>query len=110
MDTFIQVITTTDKRDDAERISRTLVEMRLAGCVQIVGPITSIYRWKGKIETAGEWLCLIKSRRECYGALEKTIRSLHSYETPEIIALPIETGSRAYLQWLGSESDAPCEG
>jgi periplasmic divalent cation tolerance protein len=109
MEGFIQVITTTAKREDAERISRTLVEMRLAGCVQIVGPITSIYRWKGKVETAGEWLCLIKSHRECYGALEETIRSLHPYETPEIIALPIERGSRAYLQWLGGEVATPGE-
>ena len=62
MEGFIQVMTATDKREDAEHIARSLVEMRLAGCVQIVGPVTSIYRWKGKIETAGEWLCLIKSR------------------------------------------------
>ena len=61
MDTFIQVMTATDKKEDAERIARSLVEMRLAGCVQIVGPVMSIYRWKGRIETAGEWLCLIKS-------------------------------------------------
>ena len=100
METFIQVMTTTDKREDAERIARALVEARLAGCVQIVGPMTSIYRWKGKIETAEEWLCLVKSREELYGAIEAAIRSLHPYETPEIIALPIAAGSRDYLDWL----------
>jgi periplasmic divalent cation tolerance protein len=106
---FIQVMTTAEKREDAERIARQLVEMRLAGCVQIVGPITSIYRWKGKIETTGEWLCLIKSSRGCYGAIEKAIRSLHPYETPEIIALPVEAGSSDYLAWLRGELTASCE-
>jgi periplasmic divalent cation tolerance protein len=109
MEGFIQVLTATDKREDAERIARSLVEMRLAGCVQIVGPVTSMYRWKGKIETAGEWLCLVKSRGECYGAIEQAIRSLHPYETPEILALPVLGGSRDYLAWLGSEVTAPGE-
>lgn len=109
MKTFIQVMTATDKREDAERIARSLVEMRLAGCVQIVGPVTSIYRWKGRIETAGEWLCLIKSREDLYGAIEQAIRSIHPYETPEIIASPVTAGSRDYLDWLRSELTASCE-
>ena len=109
MEGFIQVMTTTEKREDAERIARRLVETRLAGCVQIVGPITSIYRWQGKIETAGEWLCLIKSRSTCYGAIEEAVRSLHPYETPEIIALPVEAGSSDYLAWLGDQVTARSE-
>ncbi len=109
MKEFIQVITTTASREDADRISRRLVETRLAACVQIIGPITSIYRWKGRIETAGEWLCLIKSRWERYGSIERTIRSLHTYEIPEIIAVPVNAGSRDYLEWLGNELTAPCE-
>ena len=108
MEEFIQVMTATDKREDAERIARSLVEMRLAACVQIAGPVTSIYRWKGAIETAGEWLCLIKSRAECYGAIEQAIRSLHPYETPEILALPLVAGSGDYLAWLRGELAAPC--
>jgi periplasmic divalent cation tolerance protein len=108
MEGFIQVITTTDKKEDAERIARRLVETRLAACVQIVGPITSIYRWKSKIETTGEWLCLIKSRQEHYGAIERTIRSLHAYETPEIMAVPVTAGSRDYLDWLRGELTSPC--
>lgn len=109
MEGYIQVTTTTDRREDAERIARSLVEVRLAGCVQILGPVTSIYRWKGRIETAGEWLCLIKSREDHYGAIERAIRSLHPYETPEIIVSPISAGSREYLDWLGGETTASCE-
>ena len=108
MDTFIQVMTATDKKEDAERIARSLVEMRLAGCVQIVGPIISIYRWKGRIETAGEWLCLIKTHKDRYGAIEEAIRSIHPYETPEIISLPIIAGSSGYLDWLRGELTTSC--
>lgn len=109
MEGFIQVTTTTEKREDAERIARILVESRLAACVQIVGPIESVYRWKGQIETAAEWLCMIKSREESYGAIEQTIRSLHPYETPEIIAVAVAGGSRDYLDWLRGQLTAPCE-
>ena len=109
MEGFIQVTTTTEKREDAERIARSLVETRLAACVQIVGPIESIYRWKDRIETASEWLCLIKSREEVYGAIEQAIQSLHPYETPEIIAVPVAAGSRDYLDWLRCELAVPCE-
>ena len=109
MEGFIQVTTTTEKKEDAERIARSLVETRLAACVQIVGPIESIYRWKGRIETAGEWLCLIKSRSENYRAVEEAIRSIHPYEVPEIVAVPITGGSRDYLGWLQSELTVPSE-
>ena len=107
MDPFIQVTTTTAKREDAERIAGALVEGRLAACVQILGPLTSIYRWQGRIETAGEWLCLIKSRQSRYGGIEAAIRALHPYETPEIVAVPITAGSRDYLDWLGKEVTPP---
>lgn len=102
MDEFIQVITTTDDRAAAQRIARGLVEARLAGCVQISGPITSIYRWQGAVEEAAEWLCLIKTTRAHYAEVEATIRCLHSYETPEILAVPVVAGSDAYLTWLAS--------
>ncbi len=109
MEGFIQVTTTTEKKEDAERIARSLVETRLAACVQIVGPIESIYRWKGRIETTGEWLCLIKSRRDNYEAVEETIRSLHPYEVPEIVAVPFTAVSHDYLGWLRNELSATCE-
>lgn len=110
MDPFIQVTTTTDKREDAERIARALVEERLAACVQILGPLTSVYRWKGKVETAGEWLCLIKSRHSLQGAIAAAIVALHPYETPEIVVQPITGGSRDYLAWLGDNLAPPAGG
>jgi periplasmic divalent cation tolerance protein len=76
------------------------VEQKLAACVQITAPIASTYRWKGKVETVCEWHCLIKTREELYSKVETAIKKLHSYETPEIIAVPIIKGSSEYLSWL----------
>jgi len=101
---YIQVLTTTERREDAERIGRALVEKRLAACAQVAGPITSTYRWQGKIETAEEWQCWAKSRRDLYQQIERTIRQLHPYEVPEILAMPIAAGSADYLAWLDAET------
>jgi periplasmic divalent cation tolerance protein len=103
MDKYIQVFTTTEKKEDAEKIAKVLVEKRLAGCIQIVGPIVSTYWWKGNLETAGEWLCFIKSKKTLYDELEKAIKEVHPYEAPEIIAVPIISGSKDYLGWLNNE-------
>lgn len=103
----IQVITTTETKADAQAIARALVEKRLAGCVQIIGPITSTYWWEGKIKTAEEWLCLIKSRRALYEALEETIREVHPYDVPEILAVPVVAGGRDYPEWLDGELKQP---
>lgn len=100
---YLQVMTTTSGKADAERIARTLLEERLAACVQIAGPVTSLYRWKGALETAEEWLCFIKTGADQYAALEKAIRKVHPYEVPEIVALPVTAGSRDYLEWLRGE-------
>ncbi len=100
MKSYIQITTTTETKEEAEKITQYLVEQKLAACVQIIGPIASIYRWKGKVETANEWLCLIKTREEFYDKVETTIKKLHSYETPEIIAVPIIKGSKEYLNWI----------
>ena len=100
---YLQVFTTTEKRTDAENLARVLVEKRLAGCVQIVGPIASTYRWQGKIEAAQEWLCLIKTSRSLYEDLEAAIKEAHRYETPEIVAVPIVAASEDYLEWLAAE-------
>ncbi len=102
MESYIQVITTTEKRQDAEKIAGILVDGKLAGCVQIVGPMTSVYRWKGRVETAEEWQCIIKSRHDLYGDIEKTIKSVHPYEVPEIIAVPLLKINRDYREWLDS--------
>jgi periplasmic divalent cation tolerance protein len=97
---FLVVLTTTAEKTDAETIARALVERKLAGCVQVLGPIGSTYRWQGKVESAEEWLCLIKTRSGLFETVEGTIRELHPYEVPEIVALPIVQGSRSYLDWL----------
>jgi len=94
MEFYIQVVTTTEKKEDAEKIAKTILEKRLAGCVQIVGPILSTYWWKDALETVEEWQCLMKTRKDLYGAVEKAVKAIHPYETPEIIAIPIATGSK----------------
>jgi len=103
MKSYIQITTTTENKEQAEKIARHLVETKLAACVQITGPITSIYRWKDKVENAQEWLCMIKTREELFDKVESAIKKLHSYETPEIVATPIVKGSREYLTWLDDE-------
>jgi periplasmic divalent cation tolerance protein len=100
MTKYIQVITTTENKTDAEKIAEILVEKKLAGCVQIIGPISSIYWWEGKIEKANEWLCLIKTTRVMYADLESAIRKIHPYKVPEILAMPVVAGSKDYLRWL----------
>jgi len=104
MTNYIHVVTTTALREEAERIARELVETRLAACVQILGPITSIYRWQGKIETAEEWQCWAKSRKELFTRVEEAIRRNHPYEVPEILAIPVVDGSARYLAWLDAET------
>lgn len=96
----IQVTTTVADRADAERIAAALVAKKLAACVQVSGPIESSYRWKEKIETSQEWVCTIKTLRLLYGQVEEAIRSLHSFEEPEIVATPIVLGSEGYLNWI----------
>ena len=96
----IVVTTTTETIDEAKRIAHILVEARLAACVQIIGPITSIYRWEGAVEEAAEYLCVVKTRADRYHQLEAAIREHHSYDVPEIIAVPVVEGSEPYLDWL----------
>ncbi len=96
----IVILTTTETRTEAERIAEYLVEHHLAACVQILPPMRSVYRWQGKIEKSNENLLLIKTVSEKYSEIEAAIKSQHSYENPEIIALPVEFGSTNYLSWL----------
>ncbi|HKQ85291.1 MAG TPA: divalent-cation tolerance protein CutA [Candidatus Acidoferrales bacterium] len=101
----IIVLTNCGSPKEARRIAKALVERRLAACVNTVTtPVESVYRWKEKIERAKEYLLLIKTSRACFAAVERTIHDLHSYEVPEIIALPIVSGSRDYLSWLGENT------
>jgi len=103
MSDHIQVITTIDREEAAAEIARLLVEKRLAACVQVVGPITSTYRWKGRIETTREWQCVAKTRRELYPRVEEAIRQAHPYEEPEILAVSMAAASRTYLAWLDEQ-------
>jgi periplasmic divalent cation tolerance protein len=99
MDALV-VQTTLGSAEAAEALAQTLVERQLAACVQIIGPLVSIYRWKDKLEKSAEWLCLIKSRRVVLDQLEAAIRELHPYEVPEILLLPADVGNHGYLRWL----------
>jgi periplasmic divalent cation tolerance protein len=105
MNTYIQISTTTGTKKQAQKIAKYLVEKKMAACVQISGTIESTYRWKGKVETASEYLCLIKTRTSLFKKVETAIKQLHPYETPEIIATPIVKGSREYLNWLDDETE-----
>lgn len=94
------VLTTAGSKQEAQKIAQALVERRLAACVNISGPIESVYRWKGEVESAQEWLLLVKTSAAAFENLQNAIRELHSYELPECIALRIEGGSKEYLQWV----------
>jgi periplasmic divalent cation tolerance protein len=97
----VLVLVTCGSRKEARKIARALVGQRLAACVSEIGvPVASTYRWKGKIESANEFLLLIKTTKKRFAAVRDAVRELHSYEVPEIIALPIGAGSRDHLGWI----------
>jgi periplasmic divalent cation tolerance protein len=98
------VLTNLPDRAAAERLADTLVERQLAACVNILAPCRSIYRWKGEVQHDEEHPMLIKTTGACYAALEQAIRSEHPYELPEIIAVPIERGLPAYLDWVTAQT------
>ncbi len=99
----IVVLSTCDSEESAERLARHLVEQRLAACVNILPGARSIYRWKDKTEQADEFLLVIKSRRDLFTALRAEIEKIHTYEVPEVVALPVVDGAEAYLGWLDRE-------
>lgn len=108
MTEYVQVLTTAGSEEEAERLSTALVDRRLAACVQIIGPIRSRYRWQGKIEEEREWQCLAKTEAARYPEVEAAIRELHSYDEPEILAIPVLAGSKGYLDWV-SENVGPSD-
>lgn len=103
MTDYIQVMTTMADQAAARRLAEMLVEARLAGCVQLVSPMTSVYRWQGRVQTETETLLLIKSRQELFPALAEFIIANHPYEVPEIMAVPVVAGGQSYLNWLAGE-------
>src|SRR5579871_3386555 len=100
----IVVLSTCETEEQAKTIARHLVETKLAACVNIVPGAHSVYRWKGAVEEAAEFVLLIKSRRELFAALRVELAKVHSYEVPEVIALQIVDGSEEYLAWLERET------
>jgi periplasmic divalent cation tolerance protein len=103
MTEFVEVVTATGSEEEARRIATSVVEARLAACAQVAGPVSSTHWWKGEVEQAEEWLCICKSSRALYAQLEKAIREAHSYEVPQIVALPVSAGSSDYVSWLRAE-------
>jgi periplasmic divalent cation tolerance protein len=104
MHQIVQIITTIPDRAKGEAIGRELVKGKLVACCQIAGPIRSIYRWKGSIEEVDEWYCIMKTTEALYRAAEEAIRSLHPYEVPEIIAIPVSRALPAYTAWVDAET------
>jgi len=103
---FIQVMTTVDSKSAAKNIASEIVQQRLAACVQI-SQCQSVYRWQGKLEDASEYLCVMKSRADLFPELEQTVKQIHPYEVPEIVASGILTGNKEYLDWLDHELRSP---
>jgi periplasmic divalent cation tolerance protein len=99
----IVVLSTCNSADEAERLGRRLVDERLAACVNVISPVRSFYRWKGVVQDASEWLLIIKSSRHLFAPLRAALESAHSYEVPEIIAVPVIEGSPNYLSWIEQE-------
>lgn len=97
----IVILTTCESQGEAEQIAHKLLETHLAACVTILPPARSIYHWKGGIESAEEIVLWIKSRRDLFDSARAEIEKLHSYEVPEIIALPVVAGAAPYLEWVG---------
>jgi periplasmic divalent cation tolerance protein len=103
MSEYVQVTTATGKRQDAEQLASELVSRRLAACDQVSGPIVSTFRWQGKVETAEEWVCTMKTTIAQLDAIQRLFGEIHPYDVPELIATPIVDGSDAYLRWLSEQ-------
>jgi periplasmic divalent cation tolerance protein len=101
MTDVVIVLSTVPDEQTGERLARALVDERLAACVNLHGPMVSVYRWKGQVEREAERQLVIKTTRDRVPALEARLKALHSYEIPEFLVLSVEDGSRAYLDWVG---------
>lgn len=103
METML-VISNLPDQESAQALARTVIEQRLAACVNVMAPCASVYRWRGEVETATEVPVLMKTTRERYAALEAAIKEMHPYELPEIIAVPLSAGLPAYLAWVEAQT------
>src|SRR6266566_4015012 len=102
----IVVFSTCASADEAERIARSLLDKHLAACVTVLSPVRSYYRWEGAIQDSAEWLLVIKSSRDLFDRLRLLLESAHSYEVPEVLALPVIAGAPNYLAWIEAELKA----
>jgi periplasmic divalent cation tolerance protein len=103
-ESYCAVITTTDSAETAGALGRGIVEAHLGACVQVVGPIRSIYRWEGEVLNEQEWQCWIKTSTDRLDSLTEYIKKNHTYDVPEVVVLPIMDGSTEYLSWVTSET------
>jgi periplasmic divalent cation tolerance protein len=103
----IVVLSTCSSAEEAERLARLLVEQRLAACVSVVPGVRSFYRWQGAVDSATEWLLLAKSSRGLFPALAAALDQAHSYDVPEVLALPVVAGAANYLNWLTGSLRSP---
>lgn len=103
MSQYLQVITTVETEEDAHRVAEALVGERLAACVQIGGPISSTYWWKGEVCRGAEWQCVLKTRADLMPSVKAALGRVHPYEVPEILAFPVVDGGEAYLAWMDTE-------
>jgi periplasmic divalent cation tolerance protein len=103
MSEHLVVLMTAGSQEEADHIASTLVEEMLAACVNVVPGVTSVFRWAGEVQREQEWLLIAKTRSEVLGSLTQRVVALHSYDVPEVIALPLVGGNEAYLHWLDGE-------
>jgi periplasmic divalent cation tolerance protein len=107
MGEYVQVQTSIPSREKGLEIARSVVDAHLAACAQVVGPITSTYRWKGEVQVDEEYLLLVKTTADRYPELESHIHELHSYDVAEIISVPVNAGLASYLRWMDEETRSP---
>lgn len=103
-DDCLQVTVAAASREEADRLTESAVEGRLAACGHVIGPAASTFRWEGRVQRAEEWVCVLKTTRARYAELERHLRGMHSYRNPEIIATALAAGSDDYLAWLRAET------
>jgi len=99
---YTLIMVTASSREEAEKIATTLLKRKLIACANILGPVSSRFWWQGKIDSAEEYMIFMKTKRELFNQVADNVKQLHSYEVPEIIALPIVEGAKPYLEWINS--------
>jgi periplasmic divalent cation tolerance protein len=109
-DGYLQVTTTTDSEAEARKLAELAVQSRLAACGQVMSPIASVYWWQGKVENVREWMVVLKTTADRVEQLIERLRAEHSYDTPEIVAVPIVAGNPDYLDWIAAETTPAASG